>query len=430
MHPLLSIQMNRFIKFISPVLSLFFLLMMPTPGNNHILPITPVKVHAFSNINHSYLNNNATIISDIKKQLAIDDAALLTDSTGKILFSQNADKKLIPASTLKILTALTALHFLGKNHHFQTEFYMDQRRNLKIKGYGDPFLISEIIQEISKAISQRISGFNDLVLDHSYFDESFIPGITSSLEPYDAPNGALCVNFNTVNFKTTTNGKIVSAEPQTPLLPFVLDKIKESGLQQGRILLSNEGHECTLYAGHLFMHFFTRQGLTSSGNIRIGSIEKGTDNLLFSYTSGLHMEDIISRLLEYSNNFIANQLLLAMAAKVTPPGRLSKGIEIINSYARDILMDNTIHIVEGAGISRQNRLSTNSMMGILNQFEPYHHLMKKEGYVYFKTGTLNGIRTRAGFIEDRQGGLMRFVIFINTPGKTDSVILNQLIRFR
>ena len=38
------------------------------------------------------------------------DAAIIADPQGRIIFSKNADKNLIPASLLKILTALVALH--------------------------------------------------------------------------------------------------------------------------------------------------------------------------------------------------------------------------------------------------------------------------------------------------------------------------------
>ncbi|MBL0717446.1 MAG: D-alanyl-D-alanine carboxypeptidase, partial [Desulfosarcina sp.] len=79
-----------------------------------------------------------------------NDAVLVSDNKGKILLSINADQKLIPASILKLLTALTAFHYLGTDYRFATEFYIDDNMNLKIKGYGDPLLTSQIVQEISE----------------------------------------------------------------------------------------------------------------------------------------------------------------------------------------------------------------------------------------------------------------------------------------
>ena len=110
------------------------------------------------------------------------DSILVTDSQEQILLAKNADKKLIPASILKIFTSLVALHYLGNDYRFPTEFYLDERSNLKIKGYGDPLLVSEtIINKISQVLSVLLKNsqpINDLVLDDSYFSQPLtIPGI-------------------------------------------------------------------------------------------------------------------------------------------------------------------------------------------------------------------------------------------------------------
>ncbi|MCD6225003.1 MAG: D-alanyl-D-alanine carboxypeptidase, partial [Deltaproteobacteria bacterium] len=81
-----------------------------------------------------------------------NEAVLVSDSKEKILLSINADQQLIPASILKLLTALTAFHYLGTDYRFATEFYIDDDMNLKIKGYGDPLLTSKVVQEISETL--------------------------------------------------------------------------------------------------------------------------------------------------------------------------------------------------------------------------------------------------------------------------------------
>ena len=156
-------------------------------------------------------------LDDLEHLIGSRDAVLVSDPNGHIIFSKNVDKKLIPASTIKIFTALSAIHYLGPDYKFFTEFYLDRHSNLKIKGYGDPFLISETVEKmihrLSMVLYAEFNIINDLVLDDSYFDAStVIPGVNVSYEPYDAPNGALCVNFNTVNFKRNKNGVYVSAD--------------------------------------------------------------------------------------------------------------------------------------------------------------------------------------------------------------------------
>jgi len=360
-----------------------------------------------------------------------NDAILVSDSRGHILWAKNADKKRIPASILKIFTTLVALHYLGNDYRFPTEFYLDEQSNLGIKGYGDPLLVSEVIIKISQVLAVLLKNtqpMNDLVLDDSYFSQPLtIPGISSSSQPYDAPNGALCVNFNTVNFKHTSQG-YVSAEPQTPLLPFVIQKIKASKSNKGRIVFSHNKNEVTLYAGKLFQYFLENQGIRFSGQVKLARINAKTDRLIFRYDSAYTLEQIIAKLLEHSNNFTTNQLLIATGAEIIgSPGTLAKGVTIARDYAKNMLGIEDISIVEGSGISRDNKVSAAQMDRVLQEFLPYHHLMRRSGREYYKTGTLHGISTRAGYIKSAHGGLYRYVIMLNSPGKsTDSLILRLL----
>ncbi len=360
--------------------------------------------------------------------LSKNDAAIVIDENDNTLFSQNAGNMLIPASTLKILTSLTAIHILGRDFRFQTEFYMDKQQNLIIKGYGDPLLISETMPKIVDQIGKQVKYINDIVLDDSYFNKPIIvPGAANnSIQPYDAPNGAISTNFNTVSFKQDPNGNYISAEPQTPLLPFVLKRIQASSLKKGRIILFNTKDEFTLYAGHLFSYFFNHNGIESKGVIRIGKV-KDEDTLILKHSSMFSLFNIISGMMRYSNNFIANQLLLTMGAKIYgPPGTVDKGIRAVQSYAASELNIKGLQLVEGSGLSRQNRMSASMLVKTLKAFESYHLLLRQDKNEYYKTGTLNGIHTRAGYLRGDNGALIRFVVFVNTKGKSTRDIMKNI----
>ncbi|MFC1886118.1 D-alanyl-D-alanine carboxypeptidase/D-alanyl-D-alanine-endopeptidase [Thermodesulfobacteriota bacterium] len=366
------------------------------------------------------------------KLIGKKDAVLLADSRGGILFSKHADTPLIPASTLKILTSLAAIHHLGPNYRFPTEFYLDPAENLKIKGYGDPLLISEELMNMTKTAADRLKSesvkINDLVLDDVYYSQPIaIPGVLGSRRPHDAPNGAICVNFNTVCF-TQINGRFVSAEPHTPLLSSALKKIKQTGLKNGRIIFSHDGKENLQYAGELFAFFLKHNGIHPN-SIQTGRVRSVDDKLIFRYVSSCSLGQVISKLLEHSNNFMANQILIAAGAKAYgPPGTLEKGVAAVSIYASNILKINNLSLNEGSGISRKNRISVGSMHKILNAFVPYRLLMRREGRIIFKTGTLYGISTMAGFIEGKTGELFRFVVLINSPGKSAKRILRELMK--
>jgi D-alanyl-D-alanine carboxypeptidase/D-alanyl-D-alanine-endopeptidase (penicillin-binding protein 4) len=371
-------------------------------------------------------------IGELYSLIGQKDSLLVANPEDRIIISKNERKKLVPASILKLFTALNSLHYLGSDFRFQTEFYIDNAANLIIKGFGDPLLISEIIDDISRTLA-KIKGspgiYNDLIVDDSYFNEPLtIPGVSTSSQPYDAPNGAMCANFNTVFFKSTKSGYI-SAEPQTPLLPYAIRKIGARKLKSGRIVLSHAKKENTIYAGKLFQYFLMQQGVAFKGTVKMGRVAKGSNKLIYKYFCRFSLEQIISRLLEYSNNFITNQLLITAGARALgPPGNLHKGVKAALQYAGNVLQIDDMKIVEGSGISRKNRISARHMQRILEKFEPYYLLMPTEGREYYKTGTLSGISTRAGYIDAGNGRRYRYVIMINTPGKSTKPIVRRLLQ--
>ena len=126
---------------------------------------------------------------------------------------------------------------------------------------------------------------------------------------------------------------------------------------------------------------------------------------------------------------MANQIMIGAGTKIYgPPGTLEKGVRLVSNYAEQILKINGIHIVEGSGISRNNRISAENFDKILKAFEPYHNLMPRKDRAFYKTGTLNGIRTMAGYIANGQERLYRFTLLFNTPGKTTQQVLDRILK--
>jgi D-alanyl-D-alanine carboxypeptidase/D-alanyl-D-alanine-endopeptidase (penicillin-binding protein 4) len=374
----------------------------------------------------------ATETEAVLSHIGAQDSLLVVDGNGEIVISKNDTQKLLPASILKLFTSLVAIHYLGPEYRYRTEFYIDNNSNLKVKGYGDPLLISEVVRDISRLLAALLGQtaiINDLVVDDSYFIQPLtIPGVSSSAQPYDAPNGALCVNFNTVFFKSSPSGYI-SAEPQTPLLAYAKKIIRKRKLKTGRIVLSHEEKENTIYAGKLFEYFLKQEGVQVRGRVTPGRVNYTHDRLIFRYTSRFSLTEIISMLLEYSNNFTVNQLLITAGIEAFgPPGNLKKGVEAAVAYASRELAIADMTIVEGSGIARQNRVSARQMMRVLEAFEPHFVLLRQQGRDFYKTGTLHGIKTRAGYITSQNGGRYRYVVMLNTPGKSTRPVMRQLLR--
>ena len=376
---------------------------------------------------------------------------LLADPQGHIILEENANTQFIPASTLKVFTALIALEYLGPDFHFKTDFFLDGYLNLKIKGQGDPLLTSREIGTISSHMGEmlkkkQISDIHGLMVDGSAFESGItIPGTSRTLNPYDASVGALSANFNTVSFKTRRHekGKVkkpapntqhptsttqnptkwISAEPETPLIPFARKLVAMAGMKEGRIPLPRgmEG----LYAGHLFEWFLKGEGIKTKQGVTSEKVN-GKDRLIFTWYSPYNLTQVVAKLLYYSNNFMANQVFLTLGLKEGgAPATLDKGIKVAMAHAASLGI-NDLFIEEGSGLSRQNRISPRSMLKILQAFKPHHALMKYKNNEYYKTGTLQGVRTRCGYFKGRQGQLYPFVIMVNNGNKGYGQIKKKL----
>ncbi len=361
------------------------------------------------------------LFSSCADNLTSSDSMIVADTTGHMIYEKDSNIRHIPASTLKLLTSMAAIDTLGLTYRFKTEFYTDSRNNLKVKGYGDPLLISEVLHHIARALSKKSHSFKDIILDDSYFEDNItIPGNSSSDNPYDAPQGALCANFNTIFFSHDKHGNPVSAEQQTPLIPFAQRKIRLIKEDHGRYTLTHKEHEAVLYTGHLLACFLKQYGVHIGKKIYRGKIA-ASDRLLYTYYSEFTLGDIIKKLARFSNNFIANQLFLSLGAiAYGPPGNLNKSIQFLSDYAHRELGIKDIKIVEGSGLSRQNRISARDMLAILERFRPYRYLLKRRKNILFKSGTLKGIRTRAGYIETDMGPFP-FVVFMSRNSSIQDV---------
>ena len=371
-----------------------------------------------------------------------DAGVLLLDAPqggndGNILFSQNKDKPFIPASIVKILTSLAAIHYLGEQYHFITPYSFDPKsKNLYIKGYGDPLLTSEVMEKICLEIlesyrtKEKVTKIHDIILDQSYYAASsaghiHIPGKGNSLNPYDAPLGALSLNYNTVNFQWDNYAKrFISGEKQTPLLNVFLDDIKKTGLKKGRIVISSD--LAKVYPGLLLKYFLEKQSMKITGKVREGRFIKD-EKISRTFQSPYDLNAVIHKLLRYSNNFIANQILLTMGARTFgPPATLEKGIKTMQNFIEQELKLSNITIEEGSGLSRRNRISPAQMILILKHFMPYHDLLRKKNNDLFKTGTLTGVKTRAGYLLGKNDKLYPYVIMVNKPKANYDNILNHL----
>jgi D-alanyl-D-alanine carboxypeptidase/D-alanyl-D-alanine-endopeptidase (penicillin-binding protein 4) len=356
--------------------------------------------------------------------------AVLLSREDELLVSLNPDQPLVPASIVKLVTALAALESLGPDYRFRTEIYQDDSNNLYLKGYGDPFLVSEEIGPLLQELKETgVAAINSIFIDDSAFNlEEGMDGLSASLNPYDVSPGALVVNFNTVNLAVTANGRVGSAEPQTPLLPLMTSLGQKLAPGEHRINITADPANAILLSGQLFRAFQRQVGIPGDGDYGIRSTPAGA-RLLKTHRSDRDLLELVRILLLYSNNFTANQIYLALGAeKHGYPATWGKSRRALWEFlARDPLLAEGIVMVEGSGLSRRNRVTARALLRVLELFQSRAQLLPVKDGLFLKSGTMTGVYSYAGY---RPGpkGLDRLVVILNQTDNNRDKIIKLLMK--
>ncbi len=349
--------------------------------------------------------------------LAPAGLVLVMDAKGNELVAQNADQPFVPASVAKVVTAWLAMEVLGGDYRFETKFYLDDKRVLYVRGGGDPFLISEELAELAKKLVAVIgkAPLAGIVLDASYYPADLrIPGIEDTDESYNALNSALAVNFNTVN-AVRKGDNVRSAEKQTPITPLAAAQFRERGPNgRGRISLAQDPNVSLRYAGELIAAFIDRAGGSVKGDISVGVVPAGLKPV-YVHRQSRPLSAILADLLKASNNYIANQVFLEIGAKrFGGPVSLEKSLKVANEMLAAQGLAADINLEEGSGISRDNRFTARGLARVLALFAPHAHLLRGPDDSLTKSGTLDGVRTLAGFADTKSNGRVRVVISLRS----------------
>ncbi len=354
------------------------------------------------------------------------DAVLVSKVTSHGLdqvYAWQSEKTLVPASLNKLLMTYLALDKWGADHRFKTDFFIEQTKDSKIlwvKGYGDPFLTSEELNRVVKNLQPLPQGVDTIAIDNSWFDINKVPGRTQVRDPYNAPLSAVSANFNTV-FLEKENGRIRSAESQTPLTPTAL-KIGK-GLTKNRERLNLIDADI---AQRYFAELLLRKLAMPELDILINKEVSSSAKRLYTHINSNTLADNLRATLKYSNNFIANQIFLNLAQSsdatniATQSQKLtfSKAQQSADRVLTKMFSWSNFVMLDGAGLSHANRLSATQLQQVLLALSEHKDLLnridlKKNGVeVYAKTGTLDGVRSYAGYIQVSNAGVADNYIFV------------------
>ena len=398
--------------------------------------------------------------------------------SGEVTLAWNEAQPRNPASVEKMVTTLVALDTLGPAYKWKTEVYpLGETRNgvfegdLLLKGYGDPYLVTErfwlLLRRIRQAGISDIHG--DLLIDDSYFDVGDYDPAAFDHEPmraYNVAPNAMLTNFKVVRYyfepDQSSSGVTVRLDPPVDNLD-VVNRLRQGsgpcrGYQRGITITPNEDmsritfsgrfpNRCDIYAldrtvlNHnaftfgLFSALWRESGGRISGDWKNAIAPQGVEPTI-SFES-LPLSDIITKVNKHSNNVMARQLLYTLGVeKFGPPGTEAAGRKVVREWLTEKGLDFAeLRLDNGAGLSRESRMTARQLADLLRYAykSPYmpEYLSSLSlagvdgtlsrrfrkgtltGMAHMKTGSLDHVSSIAGYFQARSGNRYIVVMLLN-----------------
>jgi D-alanyl-D-alanine carboxypeptidase/D-alanyl-D-alanine-endopeptidase (penicillin-binding protein 4) len=349
---------------------------------------------------------------------------IIDGNTGDKVVDYNGDKSLIPASTLKVITTLSALELLGKEHQYSTELYYTGELlndgtlmgNILIKGSGDPSFgspfdksvpdlnerIDQVVKSIIKTGITCIEGgiilnsdlfvdapvndtwqWNDLgnyyaagvwsfnVHENCYFirfnrsADAFHETTIHSIEPF-IPNLKIRNNVKTGQKGSGDNAYIFGS-------PYSDDIIIEGTIPPGTGSFEIKGAIPNPSAA---FQYWIKQSL-SRHNIYVSEANHIISNqnrlTLIDRFNSSNLSRLITYANEKSNNLYCEVFLKTLGKNLNQEASAQSGVEAIQELLEKWIIDHSGMIyTDGSGLSTQNRITTNILAEYMFKYNKSH----------------------------------------------------------
>ncbi|MDH2997873.1 serine-type D-Ala-D-Ala carboxypeptidase [Pasteurellaceae bacterium LFhippo2] len=348
----------------------------------------------------------ATYLPNLPKGTSVSFIAKNLD-TNQIIADYRSQEFMLPASTQKVFTALTAKLVLPEDFKFQTALLTNGETNngtlngdLIAKFTGDPTLttgqLSQLIYQLKQQGINKISG--DLVMDTSVFasHDKAAGWVWNDLSIcFSSPPAAVNIDNNCFysNLDASKNaGELITVDTPSAYpvevvsSAYVVDK-SESGYCQLDAVVGHDNHyyikgclarqekpfglsfavqEPTVYGAEVIKNNFKRAGIEFNGKVSVAN--KPQDGKLLSEHYSAPLADLLKKMMKKSDNQIADSLFRTIANQYH---KRSATFPLASQTMRSVLKSkagvdfaNSV-IVDGSGLSRHNQVSAETMLDTL-----------------------------------------------------------------
>lgn len=379
--------------------------------------------------------------------------------TKKIISSYNENTPLVPASTTKLLTTETAMSMLGENYRWMTQLEysgeIDENGtlngNLYIVGSGDPSLgtnkagawsykdiVSDFAGGMTREGIKKVNG--DIIIQTALFkgNISALPENVVWLE-----NNNYYLPVGTTKEINPANERLIVKKSMNPaadkkffyVSPYV-NKMVYAEKYDGNGTLTTKLPDAPAFLANSFRASLVKSGVAVTGKV----IPKMTDaspelRKMISVYKSPTLGDIIYYTNQRSDNSLAEALLKTVGFQKMGDQTSESGRIVVNNHLKDIEFDlEGLNYIDGSGLSRSNHVTPISQVKFLTSlmdekfYKTYFNSLpiggqsgtlkgmfvgEGNGQVFAKTGTLNKVKTLAGYLKTNSGRTLVFSLMVN-----------------
>lgn len=348
-----------------------------------------------------------------------DGSILVVDpATDTVLYSRAADEPRIPASTTKLATAAAALHVLGPQTRLPTIAYREGG-TVYLVGGGDPTLVR------AKG-GNPLAGGRPSLRDLARSVAADFPAQTRITLVYDASA------FRGPTLGPGWPSSFPAAGVAAPVTALVVDGGRVSPGASGRV------GDPARQAATVFAGFLRGQGLD------VVSVDKGRRPAAATEVARVEsapVGDIVEEMLTDSENNYAEALAHLTGGALLDKPTFAGGAAATEQALDELDIDTTgVDLADGSGLSGRNQvparvlaelladvvrgtdpelapiapgLAVAGLTGTLADRFSSAATRPGRGFVHAKTGTLTGVSSLAGTVQDADGRILVFAMIAN-----------------
>ena len=419
--------------------------------------------------------------ADEQLKYGVSSLYVINASTGEVVFDQNSNMGLAPASTQKIITAATVFDILGTSYTYDTKFGIvntSKGKSLYIEPSGDPALGSWRWSETkdsaflgrlkSALVAKGVTKLETVIINASKWDYETIPDgwIWQDIgNYYGAGSQALNWRENQFDLVLKSGANVGDAVSVVKTIPYLYNyniisnattapKLSgdnsylyhpsigsRDGILTGTIPAEQKAF---VVSGSMYnpANQFVKTVINHlKGTVNFKSDEgsitkKSMPEVDWVFTnSSPKMSSLVYWFLRKSINLYGEAFIKALALEKKNIASTDSGIDAIKDHWKTKGVDEEeLHLYDGSGLSPQNRVTTHAEVTILKYaksrpwFDAYYDAFPLYNDTKMKSGTINRVKGFAGYQKSKDGNEYIFSFIVNNYSGSQAALIRKMYK--